>query len=346
MRRLLAVCFFIAFLVVVAIGGSHVFLQRWANQSIQLTQDVEVELERGMGLDKLSRELQSKGAIDQSFVFKMWVRRFGNYAKFQSGRYKFSGRITPRMVAEKMQKGDVYTPVVAKLTIPEGFTIKQTAARMAANGIGTEATNLALLKNQSFLRTLNIPSKSAEGYIYPAAYEFSYVPEAKEFITKAVKNFWEKLPPDYMDTLKEKKISLNTAVTIASLIELETAVPDERFMISEVIWRRIAKNDFLGIDAAVIYGIENYQGDIKASHLKDKKNPYNLRVHRGMPPTPIGSVSRESLEAVVNPTNFGNYFYVAKPDGSGNHHFSKTLAEHNRHVKQLVRAIKENQVRQ
>ena len=105
--------------------------------------------------------------------------------------------------------------------------------------------------------------------------------------------------------------------------------------ISEVIWNRIKKGEPLGIDAALIYGIKNYQGDIKWKHLRDKKNKYNTRIHKGLPPGPIGAVSKVSLEAVLNPTAEGYYYYVLKA-GTTRHNFSKSLAEHNKFVKLLL----------
>ena len=109
-------------------------------------------------------------------------------------------------------------------------------------------------------------------------------------------------------------------------------------MIAEVIWSRLSKNEPLGIDAAVIYGIDGYQGDIKFAHLRDAKNPYNTRIHRGLPPGPICSPAVSSLKAVLNPTKSGYYYYVLVPGELKRHHFSRSLDEHNKHVQELIRA--------
>ena len=148
--------------------------------------------------------------------------------------------------------------------------------------------------------------------------------------------FWEQLPTGYESAVREKGLSLNQAVTFASLIELETPQPLEKPLISEVIWRRLGAKMPLGIDAAIIYGISDYRGNISAKHLKDASNPYNTRMHVGLPPTPIGSPARESLLAVLFPSAEGNYYFVVDSQQPGRHVFSKNFAEHSKKVKSLV----------
>ena len=136
-------------------------------------------------------------------------------------------------------------------------------------------------------------------------------------------------------------LTLDQAVTFASLIEMETMQESEKRLIAEVIWRRLKRGEPLGIDAAIIYGIPDYDGDIKWVHLRDAKNRYNTRIHKGLPPTPIGAVSRVSLEAVLEPTNFGYYYYVLDAVDHTHHTFSKTLAEHNLNVQKYLRASRQ-----
>jgi len=154
-----------------------------------------------------------------------------------------------------------------------------------------------------------------------------------------VKNFWQHLPKNYEAQVHAMGLSLDQAVTFASLIERETRHDDEKPLISEVIWRRLKDKTPLAIDAAVIYGVANYKGNLTWANLADAKNPYNTRIHVGLPPTPIGSPDLKALEAVLTPSNFGYYYYVLIP-GEGRHHFSRTLQEHNEHVKKLVESTK------
>ena len=196
------------------------------------------------------------------------------------------------------------------------------------------------MRNKSFIKELGVNSSSLEGYTYPATYSFSKMPTGREFYTTVVKKFFDSLPSGFLDQVEARGLSLNDAVTFASLIELETMQEAEKPIISEVIWRRLKQGDALGIDAAIIYGISNYAGDITWNHLKDKNNPYNTRIHRGLPPTAIGAVSKTSLEAVLKPTNLGYYYYMLDADDQTKHVFSRTAAEHGEQVKRFLKSQK------
>ena len=183
---------------------------------------------------------------------------------------------------------------------------------------------------------MNVPSSSLEGYLYPATYRFSKIPTAQQAFEEAVSTFWKRLPESYAEQVATRGLTLNEAVTFASLIEMETPHDDERQYVSEVIWNRLKRNIALAIDASIIYGIEDFNGNLSRSHLEDKSNKYNTRVHRGLPPSPICSPSAASLKAVLEPSDEGYYYYVLDLESGSRHRFSKTLKEHNRYVKKLV----------
>jgi UPF0755 protein len=184
-----------------------------------------------------------------------------------------------------------------------------------------------------------VPSTNLEGFLYPATYNFTEQPTATSAYTQMAKTFWSHLPKDYEKSVQARGLTLQQAVTFASMIETETLNEDEKALISEVIWRRLKDGVPLGIDASLIYGIPGYGGDLTWADLSNADNPYNTRVHKGLPPTPIGATSLKSLEAVLTPSNFGYYYYVLIP-GTQRHHFSKSLKEHNEHVRILVKATR------
>ncbi|MCX6124457.1 MAG: endolytic transglycosylase MltG, partial [Proteobacteria bacterium] len=223
---------------------------------------------------------------------------------------------------------------------PEGFTLRLLNERIATKGVAQMPELTKLIHDNQFLRELGVNSTSLEGYTYPATYNFEKMPTAREFYAKVVGKFFENLSPDYVAQITKRGLTLNQAVTFASLIELETMQETEKPLIAEVIWRRLKKGDALGIDAAVIYGISDYQGDITWQHLKDAKNPYNTRIHRGLPPTAIGAVTKTSLDAVLNPTNLGYYYYMLDSDDRTRHVFSRTGSEHNVQVQRFLKAQK------
>lgn len=332
----------LALVVILAGAGFLVYLNDWWQTPLENQNTVLYKLKKGSSLRTVSQELQELGLIDKGLYFYLYARATGKFKGFQSGLYKIDGSNTPQELAQRFNSGEIYTPIAAEVSIPECFTTKKTFARLVATGIGSNEEFEALAKNQIFLRQLGIKGPYLEGFIFPAKYTFyNDKPSAKEAIVKFVETFFSNLPADYETQVKKLGLTLYEAVKFASLIEAETLLDEERPKVSEVIWNRLKSGSPLGIDASLIYGIEDYQGDIKWSHLRDKKNPYNSRIHKGLPPTPICSPGTASLKAVLTPTNYKYFYYVLIP-GTKRHHFSKSLSEHQKHVKKLVDATIEN----
>lgn len=333
----------IALLMVLALAGTiggWFYLQKWSALPIMVPQASIVAFPPGTSLDTLARRLEVEKVITSRHLFRLLVKIRGNYGRFQAGNYRFEGDMSPEKVEQIMAEGKTYQPIALQVIVPEGWSLRQLTTRLAEYKIGTKEELIALTKDPAFLKSLKVEQGTLEGYVYPATYSFAKFPSGKDFFSKTVGTFWEKMPAGYEAKIKAKGLTLNQAVTFASLIELETAAPEEKPLISEVIWRRLKDGIPLGIDAALIYGIPDYQGDILWKHLKDRENLYNTRIHHGLPPTAIGSVSASSLEAVLIPTNFGNYYYVLDLSaGKPQHHFSKTLKEHQMYVNRLVQTL-------
>ena len=326
----------IAFLVLVA-AYLYFKLQTWSGASIELKEPEIVEFPRGTSLKVLSGTLAQQKLVSHPQLFELWVKYFSDYSRFQAGRYRFESEVSPRQIAELLMSGETYNPVVLEFTIPEGFTLRAIVDRLVGLGVGTREEFDTLLADERFRKELGVNASSLEGYLYPATYSFIEFPTPNDAISKPVETFWKRLPDNYQQQVEKMGITLQDAVTIASLIELETPHPEEMANVSEVIWRRLKANMALAIDAALIYGIEDYRGNISREHLKDSKNPYNTRIHPGLPPTPIGSPSRAALEAVLEPSDEGYYYYVLDLSRGSRHRFSKTLKEHNTYVRELVR---------
>ena len=316
-------------------GKFHAQVQKWSEANIVLSEPKILTFEKGTTLAQLSKKLSELEVITHPNIFRLWLRYSGDYRKFQAGLYKFEGEVSPKKVANDLLNGRIYTPLVLELTIPEGWTYEQISKKLIFSGVGSEAEFKTLFSDKEFLLTFKIPSETLEGFLYPATYRFSKLPTVKEAITETIKVFWQNMPANYEQEVQAKGLGLKDAITFASLIELETKFEDEKSLVSEVIWRRLQLGISLGIDAAIIYGAKDYQGDITWDHLADKDNKYNTRIYKGLPPTPICSPSKSSMEAVLKPTNEGYLYYVLDKDTLGRHHFSKTDAEHNQYVKKL-----------
>jgi len=336
-KRLIAAVSILIVLLLALVFFAERWLANWGKEAQFIGQAQVVQLTRGMPLTKFAETLSNSGVISSKNAFIVWVKVNGDYSRFQAGNYRFHGDVTPQQIAEDVTVGRTFDPVLFEVTIPEGFTAKKLLARLATLGFQDPNDVAALFKDRVFLEQLKIPSNSIEGFLFPATYSFTEYPDARALLTKIVSTFWERLPPGYVEQAKERGLTLAQAVTFASLIELESAQPEERPKIAEVIWNRLNRGMTLGIDAAIIYGAQDYYGDLTWAHLRDAKNPFNTRLQPGLPPSPIGSPSVESLAAVLQPTNEGWFYYVARPEG-GSHFFSRSLVEHNRGVAELRRA--------
>lgn len=317
-------------------------LPEWATQSRTMSTPAIVKLSKGVRLADFASQLESTGAIDSAWRFRIWVRFYQDYSKFQAGQYKFEGNVSPSLVMETIQSGKTFEPFELQFVIPEGFTLKQVVERLEARKVGTKAELWAIAKDKELLKKYNIKGENVEGFLFPATYSFEKMPTAINVFEKMLQTFFKNLPQGIETRLMAVGLDLRKAIIFASLIEKETLHDEEMPMVSEVIWNRLNANETLGIDAALIYGIEDYKGDITWKHLKDPKNLYNGRLHKGLPPGPIGAISMKALESVLAPTKEGYLFYVLKNDGSSYHNFSRTLAEHNRFVKQLIQTPQKN----
>lgn len=314
------------------------YLYSYSNSEIPIHEKVTIEFPSDTRLSTLTKNLKSQNLITSEILFKILVRTSYNYSKFQAGDYVFNQKVSPHKIITMLLNGKIAPEELVTIAIPEGFTLKQIFKRLAANDLGLEDNFWNLSKDKNFLLQNNIRSNSLEGYLYPATYHFKKSYSEKQIIKHMIKTFYRNLPKGILEELKKVRLTLNEAVTFASLIELETSIAKERSLVSEVIWNRLKKKQPIGIDSAVIYGIKDYDGDITWSHLRDSKNPYNTRIHKGLPPGPICSPAKESLAAVTTPTNMG-YFYYVLISGTNKHHFSKSLNEHNRYVRKLVKGI-------
>lgn len=309
----------------------------WAQKPIKLADKQIIELKRGTSLSTLAKELRNKNIITDEYRFKLYVKVFGGFEKAQAGTYSFIGDISPSKVLETITSGKTYKELKITVTIPEGFTLEQTLRRLEAKNIAPYSVLKRIAYDKKFIDSLGINADNLEGYLYPETYSFfEEKPKPKRVFKTMVKEFFKQLPDNYEKMVNSQGLTLTEAVTFASLIEKETMKQFEKPLVSEVIWNRIKRKMPLGIDAAIIYGIKNYDGDIKWKDLRNRNNPYNTRIHRGLPPGPIGAVSKTSLQSVLVPTKHGYLYYVLIPGRNGEHKFTKTLSEHNKYVKKLI----------
>jgi UPF0755 protein len=281
-----------------------------------------VLLHPGFSTRKIANELKSAGVIRSADAFLVW-HYLNRRRSLKAGEYLFDKELNAPQVHDRLARGDIYVHTVV---IPEGYNIFDIAQAVEDAGLASRQEFLAVVTKGEFISDLAPGAKSLEGYLFPNTYQFTRTQNVQEMVSAMVRQFRE--------VAREIGLSsdVQKTVTMASIIEKETAVAEERPTVASVYYNRLGKKIALQADPSVIYGellAGTYTG---ALHHEDMQmdSPYNTYRHPGLPPGPIGNPGRSSLEAAMHPASTEYYYFVS--DGQGHHRFSQTLEEHNRNV--------------
>jgi len=257
--------------------------------------------------------------------FKYYLTKVQHFdKKIKYGTYKFEN-ISIEEAIDYIIKGKTYQ---IKVTIPEGYNIYDIASTLDKSNITKFDTFLEKCLNDQFASSVvGIKVKSVEGFLYPETYFFDENTDPETIIEKMVETFFKNLPNQFEKNAQKSGLTFYEAVILASVIQKESYYTDELPLISSVFHNRLKKKMRLESDPTIIYGIyENFDGNIRKKDLTDRSNLYNTYKIPGLPPTPICNPDKYSLEAAVNPADTDYLYFVA--DKKGEHHFSKTYAEH------------------
>lgn len=328
------------------------------------------DVKPGATLAQISEELQRQGLVTDARKF-MWLARYKNMAKkAQAGRFALNTGWKPEEILAALVNGK---PVMERITIPEGLTWWQTGRLLEKEGFARFDDFKDIITDPAFLRHYGIPFASAEGFLMPDTYLLKKpdspmpsgnpppgAPEdekirdewkasARSVAGRLVDNFWRKTSPLWPASIRDSgeiryppTNDLQKWVTLASIVEKETAFDQERGAVAGVYANRINKNMLLQADPTVIYGLgSNFKGPLLRRHLEDDANAYNTYRKAGLPPGPICSFGIAAIKAAINPQKHDFLYFVAKTDG-GEHSFSKTLSEHNKAVDDYRRQKRTN----
>jgi UPF0755 protein len=290
-----------------------------------------VLLRPGYSTRRIAAELKSAGVIRSAGSFVLWhyIRRKHS---LKAGEYLFDTNANELEVYDRLVRGDIYVHTVV---IPEGYTMFDVAQAIQDAGLGAKENFLKVATSDTeLISDLSPEAKTLEGYLFPNTYEFTRTQTMKEMAGAMVKQF-RQVAHDAGLTQDVQK-----TVTMASIIEKETAVPEERPIVASVYYNRLASNFALQADPTVIYA-ELIQGTYEgALHHDDMRfnSAYNTYVHPGLPPGPIGNPGKASLEAALHPASTSYYYFVS--DGDGHHKFARSLEDHNRNVAALRRVVR------
>ena len=294
-----------------------------------------VRIEPGSDLGSIGTALHQAGVIDSPRNFLWTARAAGLERKLRSGDYELDPSWNLPRLLEVLSSG---RSRMLSVTFPEGTTMEGVAERLSAAGVTDGQAFLALARNRDFLAPLGIPGPTAEGFLFPETYLFASSSEPADVMKVMADQFRTVLAELEVEAPLGKRDLLDT-VTLASIVEKETSMPEERPLVAAVFLNRLRKGYRLQSDPTVIYGMENFDGNITRRDL-ETDTPYNTYLIRGLPPGPIANPGRGALWAVLNPAPVEYLYFVSRNDGS--HHFSLTLKEHNRAVRlyQLARRKK------
>lgn len=299
-------------------------------------EDRLITIEPGTSLQQISSLLEDKGVIRSKYLFQAYVFLNDLQGGLQAGTYRFGSEVEVDEIVYKISNGVVADE---RITIPEGFTLKQISHRVSEQlPIESEEFLQAAEKNdwdRDYLPRREDVKWKLEGYLYPSTYNVNYDISAESLITRMLNRFEN----EWLEDLKqitgeeEENFSINDFVTIASLVEKEGKLEKEKPLIAGVIFNRLNRGMKLQIDAGVQYALPERKERLLYSDLEVESN-YNTYLHSGLPPGPIASPSSKSIRAVLEPEETDYLFYFARPDGS--HVFTETYQEHLRQQRNLL----------
>ena len=282
-----------------------------------------MEIPVGMSVPALSELLHGQGLVRSAGRFRWLVKFKGAARQIKAGEYQLSTGLRPGELLNKIIRGEVR---LHQITFPEGFTLKQIAELLEASNLVNAESFIATATNPRFVHSLDIPAESLEGYLFPDTYRFARGLPVETMLRSFVTMFNQHFGPVQEEQARKLGFTRHQVVILASVVEKETAVAEERPLIAGVFLNRLRKRVRLQSDPTVIYGLRNFDGNLTRAHLQ-QDTPYNTYTRRGLPAGPICNPGAASIQAVLNPTSTSYLYFVAKKDGT--HHFSTTLVEHN-----------------
>lgn len=315
--------------------------------------EVTVTVRAGTSIDALARELHAAGAIDSPLFFAAYARLLGAQGALRQGEVLLTDDMSPRDVLQRIAIG--YGAATVRVTIPEGFDRYAIAARLERWGVADREDFLRASEDRALLDELGIAGPTAEGYLFPDTYRLPQNAGGDEAVRRLVANWKLRAAPIYEEhregleaLARELSWGMHEALILASIVEKEAAVEQERAIIARVFLNRLTKPGFsprrLQADPTVSYGCRasplaapsciGWDGrTITRAMLADRANPYNTYRHEGLPPGPICNPGASSIRAVLTAEPHDYLYFVAR--GGGRHAFSATLEEHNAAVLRL-----------
>jgi UPF0755 protein len=335
----------IATLIVVLLlilGAFAVWVRRTATMAVNHdSADRIVTIDQHTGTQGIVARLTEAGIVRHPLALKIYLRVTGRGSNLKAGDYKFASPISPLQAIDKVRRGEVF---VERVTIPEGYNRFDIAETLAAKtGKATYEEFLKLMDDQSPILRLAPTARNLEGYMFPDTYNYNTRTTPEELVRMMINRFEEVFTPEWTTRASQLGLTVHQVVTLASIIEREAKVPDERPHMASVFFNRLKLGMPLASDPTFIYAAKlngDYDGNPNQPRYRESLSPYNTYKVIGLPPGPIACPGRASLEAVLYPDTTDDLYFVVNGT-EGRHKFSRTSSEHEAAVGEYRRLQRE-----
>jgi UPF0755 protein len=282
-----------------------------------------IDIPQGANLRAVARLLAGEGFIQNTTYFILAGKLIGVERSIKPGEYAIHAEMRPLQILDLLKKGVIYQHEVV---IPEGYTVRQIAQLLEDKQLADKKTFIKLAHHPQFVHSLEIQADSLEGYLFPSTYPVTKNTPPEEIIQMMVRAFRQVYTQELEDRAHLLHLTQHEVVTLASIIEKETSVDEERSLVAAVFHNRLRLGMPLQSDPTVIYSIPDFDGNLKRVDLK-RSSLYNTYRWPGLPPGPIANPGMASLNAAVRPAPVNYLFFVSRNDGT--HYFSRNIKEHN-----------------
>jgi UPF0755 protein len=308
-------------LAVVAIG-TGVLVVRSLLPVAGSERSIHFRVQPGLSLGAVARDLERERLVRHAWAFETLARWRGLAGELRAGEYDLSPHLTTGEILERIAEGRVRT---YRIVIPEGLTAVEIAQRLEEKGLANPGEFLTAVRTQELVNELDVEGESLEGYLFPETYQLARgLPVAE--IARAMVAQFHAVWPEIAPRSEALGLSMLETVTLASIVEKETGVPEERSVIAAVFHNRLRRGMRLETDPTVIYGLPNFDGNLRRADLEDTRNAYNTYQIPGLPPGPIANPGAAALRAAVAPATSSYLYFVSRNDGT--HEFSSSYTEH------------------
>lgn len=316
------------FVAVLALMGlAFSFLVVYLGAPARGGEPITVTIAPQSSTSRIAAQLEENRLIHSAEYFKLFTKITGADRSLKPGKYSFEGTENLNRIVAMLQQG---SPDLISFTVPEGYNLEQTINLLDSQGIATREDFLAALENQNlefkFFDELPEGATRLEGFLFPDTYKIETETNPVGMVQLMLNRFTEVYTPEHEARAKELGMTNLEVITLASIIEREAKVPQDRTLVSSVFHNRLKKGMLLQSCATVQYALGEIKPVLYNTDLQ-VESPYNTYLHQGLPPGPIAAPGEDSIKAALYPSETTYLYFVAKPDGS--HVFSNTLQEHN-----------------